>query len=1056
MSRMVRDAIEAGGNGQRSISTTTVSANTTTTTTASDTTTDDGDPRCTNVDIRNDLRRLKQIENCTVINGFLQMVLIERVPSEEFEKYSCKHLREVTGYMLFFRVINLVTLRRLFPQLAVIRGQQLIGNYALVFYYMENMIELGLKNLVAIQRGFVYTLHCPQLCHLDTIDWAAISGLENGTKSQNSFEPPKSVCNNSTVCRACVPTYCWGSESCQKFYNGYNFNGRIKCHPQCLGGCTGTSATECKVCRGWKEGKRCVEQCSADRLLYRPTKRCITKETCLERSGLLYQNECVLECPAGYSTTNVDQEQADFSDHKCYPCLYRCPKVCDGTEIMYLADADRMRGCTIVNGTLHIRLKEDHPNLVDELRNGLSDVEEIMGNLKVFRSTFIPSLEFLANLQIIHGVDVNENAKFSLMVYENSNLQRLWNFEQKTNLRLDNGGMYFANNKLLCGAQIKLLRRVTDYNNASDTIDWSSNGYMQACNVQTFHVRASVLSSRNATLYWRNEPNIKTHHRLTGYLVHCIRTEVDRSPYEDRELCSKFGWKSRLVPLEGVSIEGSYYAYRLTRLKPYTRYGCYVQTYYNESVNNATDPVGMSDMVYFRTAKDRPTSPLRVHTARKNESAITLAWAILASEQGMVSLYQVDVFLQPDEVAKFDRRNYCTHPHQTRSVHSEQAPGEGSCTRDTCWGCDQLEYEQELEEEEEEDEEEEDEDEELTTPDDFFAEHTSSEDGGRIGGRRRRKRSNERPGRRWVEDDFEANMLKLLKVADAHEDHYAWRTRRDAATEIEFVNRLFYHTFTTDNYEYTVAGLSPFTRYVFQLFACSENDAVYCSSYSLYSDRTNPAPYVDRVNVSVEMKEQEMAPTGPELVAPKNHSSEEGNTTATVTTTTTPPVSIVKTTYGDRIVLYFPEPTEVNGLTVAYRVEREVINGTYLKRHTDCFTRLEHERNQYRYTIQGVTPGEYLLRVQAISLAGAGPFSEWMLVRVLEPLPRKTVGSGKGLRDGLIALLVLLLLGGGGALAFYLCRRRRRTFRRDDKIPLAANDGNEINLDDGFVNCPLK
>ena len=106
MSRMVRDAIEAGGNGQRSISTTTVSSNTTTTT-ASDTTTDDGDPRCTNVDIRNDLRRLKQIENCTVINGFLQMVLIERVPSEEFEKYSCKHLRCVWfgGWFLFYFVL---------------------------------------------------------------------------------------------------------------------------------------------------------------------------------------------------------------------------------------------------------------------------------------------------------------------------------------------------------------------------------------------------------------------------------------------------------------------------------------------------------------------------------------------------------------------------------------------------------------------------------------------------------------------------------------------------------------------------------------------------------------------------------------------------------------------------------------------------------------------------------------------------------------------------------------------------------------------------------------
>lgn len=54
---------------------------------------DDNDPRCTNVDIRNDLRRLSRIENCTVINGFFQMVLLDRVPSEEFEKYRFPKLR---------------------------------------------------------------------------------------------------------------------------------------------------------------------------------------------------------------------------------------------------------------------------------------------------------------------------------------------------------------------------------------------------------------------------------------------------------------------------------------------------------------------------------------------------------------------------------------------------------------------------------------------------------------------------------------------------------------------------------------------------------------------------------------------------------------------------------------------------------------------------------------------------------------------------------------------------------------------------------------------------
>lgn len=48
---------------------------------------------CTDVDIRNDLHRLRQIENCTVINGYFHMVLIERVPSEEFDRYVFTKLR---------------------------------------------------------------------------------------------------------------------------------------------------------------------------------------------------------------------------------------------------------------------------------------------------------------------------------------------------------------------------------------------------------------------------------------------------------------------------------------------------------------------------------------------------------------------------------------------------------------------------------------------------------------------------------------------------------------------------------------------------------------------------------------------------------------------------------------------------------------------------------------------------------------------------------------------------------------------------------------------------
>uniref|UniRef100_A0A182J7Y1 receptor protein-tyrosine kinase n=1 Tax=Anopheles atroparvus TaxID=41427 RepID=A0A182J7Y1_ANOAO len=995
---------------------------------------DDGDPNCTNVDIRNNPSRLALIENCTVINGFLQMVLMDRVPAEAFAQYNLSKLREITGYMLLFRVVNLGTLRNLFPNLTVIRGQQLIGNFALVIYDMGSMFELGLKSLVAIQRGFVYTLHCPLLCHLDTIDWAAMTGQDNSTKNHNSLETPKAACNSAEVCRGCDQNYCWGSTSCQKFDTGYNFNGKMKCHPQCLAGCTGTSNTACKVCRGLKQGNRCVEQCSPDRLQFRHTNRCITQESCLKRGGLLHMNECVIECPAGYSPTNVDQDVADFQVHRCFPCKNRCPKVCDSAEIMYLSDMDRVRGCTVINGTLHIRLKEDHPNLLEELRIGLGDIEEIMGRLKVFRSNFISSLEFLASLEIIHGQDTTDNANFALMVYENSNLQRLWNFEYKTSLHILSGGMYFRNNALLCNTHIELLRKVTEYDNSTDTIEWRSNGYMQACHVEHFRARAEVLSSRNVTVYWTKYQG-KTHHQLLGYLIYYIRTNVDKSPYEERDMCSKFGWKTRYVPLENVTVQGIYYAFNLTRLKPFTRYGVYVRTYFNESTNSSTDRVGLSNMHYFKTAKDRPTSPLRVRTVRKTDGSITLTWHLLPSEQEMVYLYQVDVFIEPDERAKFDQRNFCTHPHVppgSREVHDDGSVDSEACSKEFC--CDLLE---------EEDEEDAENDAEVTSPDGFFGGdgHQSivGEDESSHG--RRKKRSTRKSPRLTplALDEFEKSMLSLL--ANADEDHgqrHARRMRRDA--EVEFVNRIASRKFTTDNYEYTVTGLEPYKYYIFQLFACSEDDLDYCSAYSLYADRTAPSPSFDRLNVTIA--------TGQPVAGVEGNETKLSSSTA------------VKTTSNDRIVLHFPEPAEVNGLTVAYRVEIEYINGTTVQRWDHCFTRLEHEQRQHLYTIAPAPPGEYLIRAQLISLAGPGQFTEWMLVRVLAPptVDGSSVFDDRSLRNGLIALAVLLvILAVSGVAAVVLWRRRQQaTGKRDDKILLADNDGNEINLDDGFVNCALK
>lgn len=50
--------------------------------------------------------------------------------------------REITGYLLFFRVFGIKSLGNLFPNLTVIRGERLITHYALIIYEMTDLTEV--------------------------------------------------------------------------------------------------------------------------------------------------------------------------------------------------------------------------------------------------------------------------------------------------------------------------------------------------------------------------------------------------------------------------------------------------------------------------------------------------------------------------------------------------------------------------------------------------------------------------------------------------------------------------------------------------------------------------------------------------------------------------------------------------------------------------------------------------------------------------------------------------------------------------------------------------
>ncbi|XP_055632635.1 insulin-like receptor [Toxorhynchites rutilus septentrionalis] len=954
---------------------------------------DDEDSLCNDVDIRHHLRELHMIENCTVITGYLQFVMIERTSQQEFDKYQFPNLREVTGFVLFYDVSNLVSLRNMFPNLMVIRGQTLIDKYALIFYAVPQLQEIGLKGLIAIQNGFVNVQKCSLLCYTDTIDWASITYMSNGTGDKNYFEPPETTCNKVEVCRGCPRQFCWGSKSCQKFDTGLDFTACIshctlqetkKCDAQCIGSCYNRTATGCRVCRGPKDGNRCVEKCPVGKVLYHETQRCISKSKCIERGKLISDGDCRSECSDGYTATVVTNMGVKILNHTCYRCPDKCHKVCNGMLVTSLADAERLQGCTIINGTLQIRMVEDHPFLVEELTSLLGSIEEIMGYLSVYRSSSLPSLEFLENLAVIHGLLELGYGNFSLMVYENPYLQKLWNYDHRMSLTLSSGSMHFVYNPMLCMSEIDALQEITIYNNTHDLISVDSNGFLQSCNVVSISVKSVVMSSSNVTIYW-TEYNTTLSQQLLGFIVYYTPSDKERSPYDRRDVCSKYGWYSKLIQSEEIKVAKNFLSYNITGLKPKTRYAYYIKTYVVDNNRNASErKIGQSAVHYFTTKITKPTPPLRVYTVRKTDNSITFSWIIHRGEKNLVRQFRIDVFIQPDDQDFLDQRNYCLAPmvEESELKHTETCPPDVCCS-------DALSDE-------------------FDIPDidnDFFS---------------RRKRSlttgtENYTTKNSVSDKFRQKMYSFLTVDSLPHSIVRGRQKRDV---LDLRNHIYFHKFDAENKDFTVSKLLPYTYYTFQLFACSGREFSSCSPYSIYSDRTDRT--VNSANITIT------------VIKPTNNSNQLDLNTITV---------------------IFEEPKPVNGPIVAYNVEAKSLNmanSTYIR---NCITRMQHERAKYRYIFHNLSPGNYTIRAQVISLGGPGPFSDWYFAQVL-PVKRVLI-EDHSLRNGFTTFAVLFGLTISLVAAYFWYESRSKE-HREDLIPLVEHDFNEPVVEDGFVDCALR
>ncbi|KAI4798759.1 hypothetical protein KUCAC02_020491, partial [Chaenocephalus aceratus] len=180
---------------------------------------------CPSKDIRNNVTNLQSLENCTIIEGHLKILLMFNTKTEDFRGLSYPKLRVVTDYVLMFRVYGLETLGELFPNLTVVRGNSLFFNYALVVYEMLQLKEVGLHSLMNITRGAVRIEKNPDLCYLATLDWAKIS---------DSVEDNYIVANkNGRECGDVCPGTAQGQTVCQQNTINGHFRGRCWSQNHC-------------------------------------------------------------------------------------------------------------------------------------------------------------------------------------------------------------------------------------------------------------------------------------------------------------------------------------------------------------------------------------------------------------------------------------------------------------------------------------------------------------------------------------------------------------------------------------------------------------------------------------------------------------------------------------------------------------------------------------------------------------------------------------------------------------------------------------------------------
>ncbi|XP_063296316.1 insulin receptor-related protein isoform X2 [Pelobates fuscus] len=631
---------------------------------------------CGSMDIRNDVSQFQKLENCTVIQGNLQILLMFSTKPEDFRGLSFPRLTMITEYLLLFRVYGLESLRELFPNLSIIRGTSHFFHYSLVIYEMPHLRDLGLHSLTNILRGAVRIERNQELCYIFTIDWALLSdSVENhyivGNKAvEECADVCPGILDNVDSCvrtpvNGVTEPRCWTSINCQKVCDcGKNIactSSGSCCHEECLGGCNKPGDSRaCVACRNFYFNDNCLPSCPRGTYEYEGW-RCVMPEYCASlrkvsenaqetSKFVIYRNRCQSECPSGYTRNE--------SSIVCHRCEGLCPKVCKVgiKSIDSIQSAKELTGCTCIEGSLIFNIRKGI-NLASELQKSLGLIETITGFLKIKHSFALVSLTFFKNLKLIRG-DSMVDGNYTLYILDNQNLQQLWDPNHE-NLSIPQGKLYFAFNPKLCLSEIYHIEEITGAKGRQNKADINprTNGDRASCRTQSLRFSGNTTEADRIILRWERyqPPDFRD---LLSFIIHYKESPFQNvTEYMGQDACGANSWNVLDVelPLSNDQEPGAV----LTNLKPWTQYAIYVRAITLATTEDGHNFGAQSDVVYIRTKPAAPTVPQDVIIMSNSSTNLIVRWKPPTQRNGNITYYLV-LWQQMVEDQELYLNDYCT------------------------------------------------------------------------------------------------------------------------------------------------------------------------------------------------------------------------------------------------------------------------------------------------------------------------------------------------------------------------------------------------------------